>query len=69
MEYTGKFPYSGAPRGWQSLCRDVQRQGGQAVEVHIFDCGDQIAFPSAANAGVLRPSLKDIQEWFSSLSV
>lgn len=59
----GEFSYSRASRCRRCLHRDVQGQGGQEVEVHLPDGGDQIALPKTVAAGVfcsnLSPSRKD----------
>lgn len=60
----GEFSYSRASRCRRCLHRDVQGQGGQEVEVHLPDGGDQIALPKTVAAGVFCSNLSPIRKDF-----
>lgn len=60
--YPGKFLRSWTSWWWQSLCRNVQGQGGQAVEVYLLNCGNKITFSSTADSWVICSSLKDVHK-------
>lgn len=64
----GKFLCSWTSWWWESVRGNVQGQGGQAVEVHLLNCGNKITISSTADSWVICSSLKDVNNLVKSWS-